>query len=112
MSLPMAGSIALSAPVRVRRARAASRRPVTLASGTAVRPRAAAAAAAASVLAAAGPALAAGGNAVAQVADASSVGLTLAAGGAIAGLAFLLTTTDPSTRCEACTQRSSAAVHV
>ena len=101
MAHSMAGSALCAPAVRVRRARAASRRPVTAASGTPpVRPRAAAAAAA-SLLAAAGPAVAAGGNAVAQVADASSVGLTLAAGGAIAGLAFLLTTTDPSKRCAA-----------
>jgi hypothetical protein len=104
MALPVAGSVTLSA-VRVRRARAASR--VTAASGAPARQSAAAAAVAATVLAAAGPAAAAGGNAVAQLADLSSLGLTIGAGGAIAGLAFVLMNTDPSKRCAAHAQRAA-----
>ena len=54
------------------------------------------AATAAASLLLAGPAAAA--TQVAQVADASAIGLTVGATGAIAGLAYLLVTTDPGKR--------------
>ncbi len=100
MALASGSTALLSAPARAGRTRAAARRPAASAAGV-HEGRARVAAAAAASLLAAGPALAAGGNAVAQVADIGSLGLTLASGGAIAGLAFLLATTDPSKRCGA-----------